>query len=126
MNHRRRWQRTVRVDEVLRVYAVNNFREHPAAGRDDLILHTVEPGDRLADVIAADGGPLARIVPEQLVVLEEIAGPLLVSQVIQVELKRSEYLGVLLVVFRPQWEVFLCTRFAGEGKQHSRDCEQSD
>src|SRR4051812_49286704 len=102
MNHRRRWQRTVRVHEVLRVYAVNNFRKHPATGRDDLILHTVEPGDRLADVIAADGGPLARVVPEQLVVLEEIAGPLLVGQVIQIEFEWREYLSVLLVVFRPQ------------------------
>ena len=68
------------------------------------------------DVRAADRRAFARVGPEELVVLEEVARPLIVDHVIQVEIERREELQVLLVIRRPERQILLRACLSNDGE----------
>jgi hypothetical protein len=100
----------------LRIIAVNNLGE---LAFNKHAIHV------FMNVRAADRGAFSGIRPEELVVLEEVARPLIVDHVIQVEIERREHLQVLLVVRGAGWQIFLSMPGACKGQERNGGYERS-
>src|SRR5205807_352893 len=99
VNNWGRRDRIVRVNKwnILRINTVNDLGEFSTVRCQGQVLHAIEKRNRFTHVAAANSRALARIRPEQLVVIEEVARHLLIDHVVEVERVGGKHLEVLLV-----------------------------